>query len=691
MNFKSILCFCLVIIVIIIESANAYTVVGNKIKDPSGKEVLLRGVCRPSTEWNEVGENIGLNDYKLMVNNWKANVIRLSLNQDWYLAKSSYRQFLAQQVTTIKSLGAGVIFDLHWNSGNQQQNMADANSITFWSQMATQFKSDPWVIFELYNEPHDVSWADWLNGPGGMQKLYNAVRNAGADNMVIVNGLDWAYNLAGVISKQYRVNGVNIAYGTHPYNFDGKKPANWDSGFGNLVPEFPVIMTEFGQYCANDNYVADLLAYANRKGIHWTAWAWYVQGCGFPSVISDWSGTPSEPVGKIVHQFLTGGSSFVPPTEAPVTPASNPLTIYSDSLNSNFEDISWSTDRSLSDTTRAKSGSRSIKFALKAYEAIYFNALSSGSYFKVGAYASLSFYAYSATWISKENLGVIIYVNKLETSNVLFPVDLQAGQWTLINIPVTSFAGIQNTAASGLAIQCKTSSNLGYVWIDDITFTTKNGGSATTASATTKVATATTASATTKIATATTASATTKVATATTASATTGKSSTTGSGSTTGASVSTIPVYVDGVAQPFQDWSWMVTRNAADSTVKNSGSYSYSFTPQSYAAIFFYNPNIAVDTSKHSAITFYVNGGTAGGQRVAVVLIRYDSVSQQSTIIGPDNDDALITKYIGKSSIPANQWVKGTVPLSAYPASSPSEPAHPVWLVRGSESQTLYR
>lgn len=43
-------------------------------------------------------------------------------------------------------------------------------------------------MFELYNEPHDVSWSQWLNGDGtyaGMQEMYNAVRAAGAQSIRI--------------------------------------------------------------------------------------------------------------------------------------------------------------------------------------------------------------------------------------------------------------------------------------------------------------------------------------------------------------------------------------------------------------------------------------------------------------------------------------------------------------------------
>lgn len=41
--------------------------------------------------------------------------------------------------------------------------------------------------------------------------------------------------------------------------------------------------------------------------MHWTAWAWWVQDCTFPSLISDWNGTPLGSVGLAVQAALKAG------------------------------------------------------------------------------------------------------------------------------------------------------------------------------------------------------------------------------------------------------------------------------------------------------------------------------------------------------------------------------------------------
>ena len=55
-----------------------------------------------------------------------------------------------------------------------------------------------------------------------------------------------------------------------------------------------MIATEFGDGSTCDGtYSQQVIDYANAHNASWTAWAWFPGGCGFPSIISDWSGSPS--------------------------------------------------------------------------------------------------------------------------------------------------------------------------------------------------------------------------------------------------------------------------------------------------------------------------------------------------------------------------------------------------------------
>ncbi|HVV48552.1 MAG TPA: glycoside hydrolase family 5 protein [Polyangia bacterium] len=308
-----------------------YYVNGNTVCTATGNPHLFHGVDRPSLEWSSTGEQLSASDFQLQAG-WDANVVRIALNQDFWLSASpiadaNYPTTVDAAVKWAEEAGMDVILDLHWSDtgtlgscvSSCEQFMADTNSITFWSQVASIYKNDGRVLFELYNEPHDVPWNVWKSGgmtsggwiAVGMQQLYDAVRGAGADNLVVIGGLDFAFDLSGIPS--YRISGYNILYATHPYGGTADEgPSGWNSAFGFLAATDPVVMTEFGDgaecfegtyTAAIDTYVSQLLAYADQNRISWTAWAWYPGGCSFPSLIADWQGTPTPP-GMLVQASL---------------------------------------------------------------------------------------------------------------------------------------------------------------------------------------------------------------------------------------------------------------------------------------------------------------------------------------------------------------------------------------------------
>jgi hypothetical protein len=321
---------------------NGYSVMGNKIYDPGTcAPILFHGIARPSMEsWYGGDDRLVANvaaDFTL-IKSWGANLVRLPISQSFWVsgtywnnaAKAAgvdYKAKVIDVVTKARAAGLAVIIDLHssdrgimnFTDTPDGQQLPDANiSVPFWRDVATTFKDDGGVIYELYNEPHDITAAQWLNGgdiPGGasypgdpfpekrpayravgMQTLYDVVRGTGARNLVLISGLHWGYFLNEV--PQNRVKGYNIAYASHPYDWPDKQPDTWESAWGMLAATDPVIISEFGAYdCTRLGYYTQVLDYADRKGMSWVAWAWWVRSdqpadnaCKYPSLISDWNG-----------------------------------------------------------------------------------------------------------------------------------------------------------------------------------------------------------------------------------------------------------------------------------------------------------------------------------------------------------------------------------------------------------------
>lgn len=318
-------------------------VVGTKILDSSNRPVLLRGVNAASMEWTSDGQGRILKTVNTAIRDWRVNIIRLPLAQDRWFGRAreqtdggrAYRELVHEVVDTCATQHCYIILDLHWSDCNEwgvnigQHSMPDLNSVAFWKDFAPVYANNPAVLFDLYNEPHDVSWNVWLNGgrikdkpntrqvgPArtyecvGMQKLLDTVRETGASNVVIAGGLDWAYDFSGIL-RGYRLldpHGNGVIYANHCYDNKRESVKTWVRKMEQASAKLPVIVSEFGgdagpsRVVPSDNWLLRVMKALNEH--HWSWVAWDLHTSARPNLISDWDYTPSPQFGVYVKQAL---------------------------------------------------------------------------------------------------------------------------------------------------------------------------------------------------------------------------------------------------------------------------------------------------------------------------------------------------------------------------------------------------
>ncbi|MGC8640542.1 MAG: cellulase family glycosylhydrolase, partial [Isosphaeraceae bacterium] len=329
-------------------------VVGTRIETSQGQRVRLRGVNTASMEWTSNGEGHILETVKTAIRDWHVNVIRLPLAQDRWFGKAAeqndqgkaYRALVKQVVDLCADHGCYIILDLHWSDtgvwGKQigQHVMPDKNSLEFWKDLASTYKNHPAVIFDLYNEPHDVTWDVWLKGgqvtekalrrnPArtyeavGMQTLLDTVRDTGARNVVIAGGLDWAYDMTGFLKGRQLADprGNGVIYANHTYPFKGDTVERWIGKMEAATAKLPVIVSEFGSESrggagkTGEQWVRQVLQALEDHGWNWTAWD--LHPAAGPRLISNWNYSPTPHFGKWVRQALLGTLPRYTPSSAP--------------------------------------------------------------------------------------------------------------------------------------------------------------------------------------------------------------------------------------------------------------------------------------------------------------------------------------------------------------------------------------
>lgn len=301
---------------------------GNHLIDRHGDAVRLLGVNRSGAEY-ECVEGVGIFDGPTdpasieAMKSWHINAVRLPLNESCWLgvggvdpgrSGAAYRSAIREYVSALERAGLYVILDLHWAAPRFEPafgllELPDADGApTFWVEVATEYRSDRSVLFDVYNEPHDVDWTCWAqpcvlhnNWLGwyqavGLPELLAAVRSTGARQPVLLGGIDWARDLGGWLGHRPIDPAHALVASNHTYDFSACGRRCRDT-LARIARRFPVVTGELGEGDCRRRYVNSYMDWADRHGISYLGWAWNTGGrwdCGGgPSLIESYDGHPT--------------------------------------------------------------------------------------------------------------------------------------------------------------------------------------------------------------------------------------------------------------------------------------------------------------------------------------------------------------------------------------------------------------
>ena len=315
---------------------------GNELVDSTGRQVVLHGVNRSGTEF-ACAQGNGIFDGPVddtaidAITGWKGvNAVRVPLNEDcWeglpYVPAadggSAYIAAVTDWVHRLEAHGLTPVLDLHWTHGQYtgnsagcsdtdatcQKPMPDAQyAIPFWQSVANTFKNDTSVVFDLFNEPYpdratsssDQAWTCWRDGgtcPGisyqvaGMQDLVDAVRGAGAQNVLMLGGLAYSNDLTGWLAHEPTDPDGDLAASVHVYNFNScANQSCWDSQLAPVAAKVPLVAGEIGENTCAHSFTDTFMDWLDAHHLSYLGWTWNTWDCSSgPSLISDYDGTPT--------------------------------------------------------------------------------------------------------------------------------------------------------------------------------------------------------------------------------------------------------------------------------------------------------------------------------------------------------------------------------------------------------------
>ncbi|MGX4688859.1 cellulase family glycosylhydrolase [Streptomyces sp. JNUCC 63] len=321
--------------------APALHVSGNKLVDAGGRTHRLLGVNRSGGEFMCV-QGYGIWDGPVddaaikAIADWKANAVRIPLNEECWLglsnikpqyAGTNYISAVKELVARVEAHGMTPIVELHWTYGQYTGNSAGCSDVhatcqkpmpdaqytpSFWSSVASTFKNDQAVVFDLFNEPYPDratagltdAWKCWRDGgtcPGigyqvaGMQSLVNAIRGTGAENVILAGGLAYSNDLGQWLTYRPSDPAGNLGASYHVYNFNTcSSESCWNSTLAPVAAQVPLVAGEIGENTCSHGFVDKVMKWFDDRNLSYLGWTWNTWDCSSgPSLISAYDGTPT--------------------------------------------------------------------------------------------------------------------------------------------------------------------------------------------------------------------------------------------------------------------------------------------------------------------------------------------------------------------------------------------------------------
>ena len=245
-------------------------VVGNQLCDKRGKPVTLRGV---SLGWHNLWPRFyNAQCVETLKKDWHCSVVRAAMGimiEDNYLENPDYAmQCMTAVIEAAIKQNVYVIIDWH------SHEMKTQEAKEFFGRMAQKYGKHPHVIYEIFNEPVEDTWAalkDYAT------EVISEIRRYDPDNIVLVGCPHWDQDIH-LVAESPLTGFTNVMYTVHFYaatHGDHLRKRTEDA----VKKGLPIFVSESGATEASGDGRIDpdseeeWIQMCERLGISWVCWS----------------------------------------------------------------------------------------------------------------------------------------------------------------------------------------------------------------------------------------------------------------------------------------------------------------------------------------------------------------------------------------------------------------------------------
>ncbi len=274
-----------------------FTVNGSTILDPNGKPFVAKGVNVNGMNWTWQRPTVP--DADLITQCWKFNLVRV--NSFLFTGQIQYPQYqtnndLDSIIQTFTSRGVVVVLEAHDRIGSYYSGDDLTALIGWFTDLARRYRDNPYVWFDIANEPGGRQGIDVEQWVGMHGKVIDAIRNvAQANNIIIVEGAFGGQDAGNADASSVTESAIlqhsqdilhyngqsysNIVFSIHAYDLWNAGDAKMSDFFDRVQAQnLALIVGEYGTSTGQDTQPAAQSVFDTAPSHHVGRIVWHWDG-----------------------------------------------------------------------------------------------------------------------------------------------------------------------------------------------------------------------------------------------------------------------------------------------------------------------------------------------------------------------------------------------------------------------------